>query len=171
MRSKREEALGRFLNRVWRADVAPLLKGSRAAQRRRTARAVGKFATGAGLLIDSLARLRGRPFTRSMAVLGSTFGAMLPDVWDWRWLRRATDAQRRKVQQTLERRAGEMRRSEALAILGLPRDAGQDEIKAAWRAAAARWHPDKARDEARRAEHQLRFITLRAAYDSLTGAG
>lgn len=50
--------------------------------------------------------------------------------------------------------------------LGIARDAGNDEIKAAFRANAFKWHPDRhADDEKARAEHNFKEIAL--AYETL----
>ena len=86
------EAFRRFLRRVWQEDVGPLLRDQRAVQRKKSARVAGTAAAGAGLLLDGLLRLRGKPFTRFMTVVGSSLGALLPDVWDWEWLRDSADA-------------------------------------------------------------------------------
>jgi len=165
------EALREFLQRVWRNDVAPLLRGERAEQRAKSARVAGKAAAVAGLLVDGVLRLKGRPFTRFMTVVGSSFGALLPDMWDWNWLRSsATPVQRRFVAEQIERRARELPEIAALAMFGLSPSAGRDELKTAWRAVLQRWHPDKARDERQRREYHVRFLAYRTAYERLCAA-
>lgn len=161
----------RFLRRVWRQDIAPLLKGERAAQRRRAARLGGTLAGGAGLLVDSLLNLKGRPFTRALTVLGSTVGAILPDAWSWRWLReQATLRQRRVVEQRVTARAGMLPVEQALALFDLAPRASRRELRRAWHAFSRRWHPDRAADAAARAEHHLRFVAGQAAYERLKAA-
>lgn len=170
-RSRSDAALGRFLRRVWKKDVEPLLRDRRARQRRRAARAGGRIAATGGLVLDSLLGLRGRPFTRAMTVMGSSLGALLPDVWDWKWLRgTATEQQRRVVREQVKRRAAELPEVDALELFGLNGRSSRTELKAAWRAASQRWHPDKAADEAARAEHHVRFIAYQAAYRRLAAA-
>ena len=168
---KSDVALGRFLRRVWKHDVEPLLRDQRASQRRSSARAGGRIAATGGLLLDSLFGLRGRPFTRAMTVMGSSLGAMLPDVWDWKWLRSsATQKQRRVVADQVERRAAELPEADALALFGLTAHATRAELKQAWRAVSKRWHPDKAPDDSARAEFHLRFVAYQAAYHRLESA-
>lgn len=163
------EAFRRFIRRVWRDDVTPLLR-DRADQRRKAARVTGRIAAGTGLAIDSLLRLRGRPFTRFMTVVGSSFGAMLPDVFDWSWLRSAdVDAQRTMVD-AARRRGADLGDAEALELFELGPGASVDDLKRAWHAMAHRWHPDRAPDEAARAEHHVRFVTYQAAYERLRAA-
>jgi len=165
------EALRRFLHRVWQQDIRPLLRGKYAEQRRRGARLAGSLAAGAGLLLDSLLRLRGRPFTRAFTVLGSTFGALLPDVWDWEWLRRGASAQEKDmVSQQVRRRAAELDLPQALALFNLMPTASRDQLRHAWREFSQRWHPDKAPDELSRAEYHVRFVTYQAAYERLISA-
>ena len=166
-----DEVLTRFLRRVWRDDVTPLLRGKRAEQRRTAARRGGKVAAAGGLLIDSLFKLRGRPFTRAMTVMGSSLGAMLPDVWDWKWLNSdANIRDRQVVAEQVRRRAAELPEADALALFELPQSATRDELKQAWRAVSQRWHPDKTTDERRRAEYHVRFVAYHGAYERLERA-
>ncbi len=166
-----DDPLRAFLQRVWREDVTPLLRGNRADQRAKSARATGKAAAAAGLFFDTLLKLRGRPFTRALTVLGSSVGAMLPDAWDWKWLRdTADDRTRAAVAEQMRRRAAELPDREALQLFGLRADATLDDLKTVWRAISRRWHPDHAPDEQTRAEHHLRFVTYRAAYERLRDA-
>jgi len=163
-----DAALGRFLRRVWQADVEPLLRGKRAAQRRKSARVGGKVAATGGLVIDTLFRLRGKPFTRAMTVMGSSLGAMLPDVWDWKWLRTsATRADRQVITDQVKRRAAQLPEADALALFGLPPTASREQLKETWRTLSHRWHPDKAPDEQQRPEYHVRFVTYQAAYERL----
>ena len=165
------EALRRFLRRVWQSDITPLLQGARAAQRAKSARVGGKIAATTGLVLDSLFGLKGKPFTRSMTVVGSTFGALLPDVWDWRWLREnAEPGEKKVVSEQIERRAAELPLLEALAMFDLPPTASQETLKYAWREISRQWHPDKAPDEHQQAEYHVRFLAYRAAYDRLRAA-
>jgi hypothetical protein len=170
--SKRsDEALRRFLRRVWRTDVQPLLRGKYASQRRKSARMGGKVAATGGLVLDSLFRLRGRPFTRAMSVMGSSLGAMLPDVWDWKWLRSSADKEDRKVvADQVKRRAAQLSEAEALSWFGLAPTASHEQLKHAWRIVSQRWHPDKAPDAGRRREYQIRFVAYQAAYERLCRA-
>ncbi len=166
-----DDALRRFLHRVWAKDIAPLLRGPCAEQRRFTARLGGQLAATAGLALDSLLGLKGRPFARSLAVLGSTVGALLPDAWDWHWLREdAASPQRRVVAEQVERRAAELPLADALALFGLAGAATADQLKQAWREVSKRYHPDLAADERSRREYHVRFVAYRSAYDRLRAA-
>jgi hypothetical protein len=169
-RSDDNQALRRFLRRVWREDVAPLLRGKRAAQRRKAARVSGKAAAATGLFVDGVFGLKGKPFTRFMTVVGSSFGAMLPDVWDWSWLRQSAKSERKVVVEQVRRRARQLPEADALELLGLPESATRRQLKEAWRTVSQRWHPDKAPDEERRAEYHVRFLAYRAAYERLVEA-
>jgi hypothetical protein len=165
------EAFRRFLRRVWREDVTPLLRDRRAAQRTKAARAAGKFAAATGLFVDSVLGLKGKPFARFMTVMGSSLGAMLPDVWDWHWLREtAAPAQRKVVAEQVRRRAAALRETDALGLFGLPATATREDLKHAWREVLQRWHPDKARSSAARAEYHVRFLAYKAAYERLSRA-
>lgn len=168
--SRDNQAFQAFLRRVWRQDVAPLLRDKRAAQRRKSARVAGKLGAAAGLAIDGLLGLKGRPFARFATVMGSSLGALLPDVWDWEWLRAADSQERQVLERQVAQRAAELPEADALAIFELPSTATRAELKAAWHAAAGRWHPDKARDEAARSEHHVRFVTYQGAYERLVQA-
>jgi hypothetical protein len=170
-RSRDNEAFRRFLRRVWQRDIAPLLVGEYAAQRRKSAWIGGRLAATTGLVLDSLLRLRGRPFARALTVLGTTAGALLPDVWDWRWLReRAGPRERTVVAEQVQRRAAELEVREALALFDLPANATAAALKQAWRQVSQNYHPDKAPDEPSRAEYHVRFLAYRAAYDRLARA-
>lgn len=160
-----------FLRRTWREDIAPSLRDHRAAQRRKVARATGKAAAATGLLLDTVFGLKGKPFARFMTVVGSNLGAILPDVWDWQWLREsASSAEREVVDRHVSRRARALPEADALALFGLPPTATRADLKVAWREAAQRWHPDKAADAAARNEHHLRFLAYQAAYERLCAA-
>lgn len=168
---RRDEAFARFLQRVWKHDVRPLLRGPHAAQRESLAVGGAKFGAVGGGVIDRLLGLRGRPFARFFTVMGSSLGALLPDVWDWRWLRSgATEAQRKTVAETVQQSAGRLDEDEALALFGLSPRASREDLRQAWRSASQRWHPDKARTESQRVEHHLRFITYQAAHERLARA-
>jgi hypothetical protein len=165
------EAFRRFLRRVWREDVTPLLRDHRAAQRKKTARVGGKLAATPGLLVDGLLGLKGKPFTRFLTVLGSSLGAMLPDVWDWRWLREIADGAEREIAAAeVERRAAALPEADALALFGLSETAPREQLKQAWRETLQRWHPDKAPDEAARHEYHVRFLAYKGAYERLCAA-
>jgi len=51
-------------------------------------------------------------------------------------------------------------------ILGVPRDAGADDIRKAYRKAALRWHPDK--NQERKEEAEAKFKDIAEAYDVLS---
>ena len=51
-------------------------------------------------------------------------------------------------------------------VLGVSKDASQNEIRKAYRAAALRWHPDKNPD--RREEAEKRFVAIAAAHEVLS---
>lgn len=157
-----------FLERVWQKDVEPLLRGRLSQQRRVSARVSTKIAATGGYFMDRVLRLRGRPFTRFFSVLGGRLGAMLPDAWDWEWLRHgASDEDRTATHEAIERRGRDLERREAMDILGLPADASWPDVKAAWRRLSLEHHPDHARTPSQRAEAHVRFITYRAAYERL----
>lgn len=165
------ETFRRFLRRVWRDDINPLLRGQRAAQRRKSARVGGKVAATTGLLVDGLFRLKGKPFTRFLTVVGSTVGAILPDAWDWTWLReRAGAGEKQVVAEQLRRRAAQLPLREALALYNLQATASREQLTHAWREFSRRWHPDKAADERRRGEYHVRFVAYQAAYERLRRA-
>ena len=169
--SAQEERLSRFVTRVWRSDIEPLLRGRLAKQRAATAKAGGTVAAAGGALLDGLFRFRGKPFTRAFTVLGSTLGAILPDAWDWKWLRSDADVeQRREIDEQVRKRAGELPVQDALDLFDLPANAPVDELRHAWRALSLRWHPDKAPDAARRREYEVRFVAYKTAYELLLRA-
>lgn len=164
------DAFHRFLRRVWERDVRPLLTGAQQQRRSRFARAGGRAAAAAGLMIDGLLRLRGRPFTRFLTVMGASAGAILPDMFEWDCFAALRPEERAAAEQAVERAARDAPDAEALTLLGLSPGASLDDLKAAWRKRAQQWHPDKAPDECSRAEHQLRFVTYQAAYERLLAA-
>lgn len=169
--NRSEQAMQQFLARVWRDDVGPLLRGRHAAQRRTGARVGGTLAGGAGAVLDGLFRLRGRPFTRALTVLGARLGAIAPDAWTWEWLRSDADAaQRRAVAEGVERQSGGLSDEEALALLDLDPRSTRQELQNAWRAVLLRWHPDRAPDEPRRAEYRVRFLAYQGAYERVRAA-
>ncbi len=165
-----DETLRRFLHSVWQHDVRPLLRGRKADQRRKSARIGGRIAATGGLVLDSLLHLRGRPFTRAMTVLGSSLGAMLPDAWDWKWLRQADARQRKVVDEQIRRRAARLPEADALALFALPATASREDLKHKWRTISQRWHPDKAPDDDSRAEYHVRFVAYQSAYERLSVA-
>jgi len=166
-----DEAMQKFIRRVWTTDVAPLLRGERTEQRRKSARTAGKVAAAGGLAIDRLFGLRGRPFTRFMTVMGSSLGAMIPDAWDAKWFgSSASAAQRDAAEACFRAGAAELEESEALALFGLDERATLEDLRAAWRSASRSWHPDRATDAAERAEFQARFVACHAAYERLQDA-
>lgn len=166
-----DEAFRRFLRRCWQQDVVPLLRGERAGQRRKAAKIGAKVAATGGLLIDSLLRLRGRPVTRFLTVLGSSMGAMVPDVWDSRLLRQRLGPQQRKhIEQQLRQRAEALELAEALALTGLDASASREQMRARRRAVLARWHPDRARTDDERDGYRLRFVALQAAFERIEAA-
>lgn len=168
--SQDNDAFRLFLRRVWTDDVAPLLR-NRAAQRRTAAGVTGRIAAATGLAVDGLLRLRGRPFTRFMTVVGTSLGAMLPDVFDWQWLRQqADDDARRTMADCVRDRAAALTERDALALFDLAPSATFEQLRGAWRAAAAQFHPDRAADAGTRAEYHVRFVAYQAAYDRLRAA-
>ncbi|MGD8450571.1 MAG: J domain-containing protein [Phycisphaerae bacterium] len=169
--SNDDEAFRRFLRRVWQDDITPLLRGRRAQQRAKSASVAGRIAATGGLVADTLLRLKGRPFTRFMTVFGTTVGAILPDAWDWQWVReKAGPRERRVIAEQLRRRAGELALREALALFHLTPTASAEQLRHAWRETSLRWHPDKAPDALRRAEYHVRFVAYQAAYERLQAA-
>ncbi len=172
MANRREdEAFRRFLRRCWQQDVVPLLRGKRAEQRRKAAKVGAKVAAAGGLLIDSLLRLRGRPVTRFLTVLGSSMGAMLPDVWDSRLLRqRLGPRQREQVARRVQQRAAELELAEAIELTGLDPAFSCEQMRAYRRRELARWHPDRADDELQREDYRLRFVALQAAFERIEQA-
>ena len=168
---KRDEAMRRFMRRVWREDVMPLLRDKHASRRKKTARWGGRVAATGGLLIDSVMRLRGKPFTRFMTVMGSSLGAMLPDVWDWKWFSRVAEPRDREVvAEQVREKAAKLEYEEALTLFGLAGDATREQLKAAHRQASKRWHPDRAADDETREEYHVRFLAYQAAYEQLDRA-
>ncbi len=166
-----DEPFRRFLRRVWRDDVAPLLRDHRQEQRRKSARVTGKAAAAAGLLVDWVFGLKGKPFARFMTVMGASMGALLPDVWDWQWLRESADSsERQAVADGVSRRAADLPEAEALELFALDPDATREQLKQAWRKTLQRWHPDKAPDDQSRAEYHIRFLAYKTAYERLCRA-
>lgn len=164
-------AFRQFLRRVWREDVARLVQDRRAAQRTKAARVTGKAAAATGLFVDALLGLKGKPFARFMTVMGASVGAMLPDVWDWKWLRESTTtAEREVIADRVRQRATELPDTAALELFGLAPTASRDDLKQAWRDVLQRWHPDKAPDKAATAEYHVRFLAYKAAYELLCTA-
>ena len=68
-----------------------------------------------------------------------------------------------------EKSAGSQAESDPYRILGVPSDASQEEIRAAYRRLAARYHPDKVAHlgEEFQAVAEKKFKALQAAYDTL----
>ena len=166
-----EERLSRFVTRVWQSDIEPLLRGRLAKQRAATAKAGGAAAAAGGAVLDGIFKLRGKPFTRAFTVLGSTFGAILPDAWDWNWLQQhADEEQRRVIDEQVRKCVNNLPEQEALDLFDLPASAPLEELRHAWRALSLRWHPDKAPDAARRREYELRFVAYKSAYELLVSA-
>lgn len=167
----REAAFQAFLQRVWVNDVRPMLNDHRAQQRASTARTVGMGGAAAGMAVDKLLGLKGKPFTRALTVFGASMGAILPDALDWNWVRRAAgQGEREALQQQTALRAGEIDLTEALRLMGFSQVPSAELLREAWREAANRWHPDKAPDVADKPEYQLRFIALQHAYERIRAA-
>ena len=161
----------RFFQRVWREHVAPTLRDRQAGTRRKTARAGGMIAAATGGMLDGLFRLRGRPFTRSLTIVGTQLGAILPDAWDWNWWHELTDdAARETVRGAVAAQAESLPDADALALFDLTPAADHNALRQAWRAASQRWHPDKAPDDRQRQEYHLRFVAYQAAYERLHAA-
>ncbi len=162
--------MARFMRRVWIRDVEPLLDGRRDESRKTGARVGAKVAGAAGGVLDRLLKLRGKPFTRAMTVMGASLGAMAPDAWDWPRLRRAGEKARATAERHVAEGAAALEEIEALALFGLGPDATREALTAAWHEAARVWHPDMAPDDAQRERHNMRFIAYRAAYERLRAA-
>lgn len=161
----------RFMRRVWSDDVAPLLRGRLESQRRKGASIGGTAAAAGGSLLDGLFKLRGKPFTRALTVLGATLGAMVPDAWDWNWVRsKSTEADRKAVADAVRQRAAALPERDALELFDLEPSCSREELQLAWRAMSLRWHPDKAPDDQRRREFSVRFIAYKTAYEHLCEA-
>lgn len=169
-RTNEDAQLRAILDRIWQHDVRPLLSDRHADQRRTTARLSTRAAVAAGGLLDKALRLRGRPFTRSLAVLGGAGGALLPDLWNWSWWRARDAETQAAIQDRIARRAAELSDEEALRLLDLSPTASAEDARAAWHVIAQRWHPDKATDEADRRERHLRFVIYEQAYRQIQAA-
>lgn len=166
-----DAAMRRFMRRVWSDDVAPLLRGRLEGQRRKGAAIGGTAAAAGGSFLDGLFKLKGKPFTRAFTVLGATIGAIVPDAWDWDWVRtKASDADRKTVDDAVRRQAAALPETEALELFDLEPTSAREELQLAWRAMSLRWHPDKAPDDARRREFSIRFIAYKTAYERLCEA-
>lgn len=166
-----DDKLTAFYDRIWQDDVAPLLRERLGGQRRHTARIGGAAAKAAGTLLDRAFKLRGRPFTRSLTVLGLKFGALLPDVWDWRvYHEKLNPKVRRFFEKKAQQQAEQLPEADALALFELSAHSSRDELKATWRRLSKRWHPDHAPNPAEVDAYRLRFITYRAAYERLEQA-
>ena len=165
-----DAAFRRFLERCWKSDIAPLLRDQQEQTRKKTARTGGKLGALTGLAVDSLFHLKGRPFSRAMAVLGGSAGALLPDLWDWSWIRAANPDTQAFTREQLISAANKLADDEALALFGLFPEASADDLKQSWRAIALRWHPDKAPDDAARIEYHLRFVAYQNAHARLVEA-
>ena len=163
-------AFRRLMQRVWHDDVVPLLRGKYAKQRASGARIGGKAAAGFGFALDRLLGFKGKPFQRSLGVLGTTLGAVVPDVWDATWLRQgADDSDRRTIAEQVHQGAAGLELSAAAELLELGDMNDREALREAWRNQAKRWHPDVA-PPARREEHRLRFVACQAAYDRISKA-
>lgn len=53
-------------------------------------------------------------------------------------------------------------------ILGIPRDATTDQIKAAYRKLAIKYHPDRIKDPKKKQEAQKKFMAIANAYETLS---
>lgn len=170
-KAQSDAAMRRFMRRVWSDDVAPLLRGRLEGQRRKGAAIGGSAAAAGGSFLDGLFKLKGKPFTRAFTVLGATLGAIVPDAWDWDWVRtKASDADRKTVDDAVRRQAAALPETEALELFDLEPSSAREELQLAWRAMSLRWHPDKAPDDARRREFSIRFIAYKTAYERLCEA-
>ncbi|MGE3180855.1 MAG: J domain-containing protein [Phycisphaerae bacterium] len=166
-----EAAYREFLNRVWRKDIFPLIASSDPLGRRKFAVRGAQVAAAAGMTVDKVLGLRGRPFTRAFTVVGGTLGAVTPDLWDWNWVRAVSRSIKEEVvQEKLDRGVRDLKVDEALAVFGLEKGASREEITRAWRVLAKKWHPDHAPDDSARLEYAMRFKTYSAIYEQLCAA-
>lgn len=66
-----------------------------------------------------------------------------------------------------------MPREDYYGVLGVARDASQEEIKKAFRAASKKWHPDlqAGKPDAEKDEAEAKFKAAVEAYETLSDAG
>jgi DnaJ-class molecular chaperone len=74
------------------------------------------------------------------------------------------------VTDQVRRRAADLSDVEALELFNLTPSASREQLQHAWRLVSQRWHPDKAADEAQRAEHHVAFVAYQTAYERLCEA-
>lgn len=161
--------LDRLLADLWRSDLAALLKDDLAERRKATGGAVGGLTGRVGRAVDRLFKLPGRPFSRSLGVLGATVGATLPDAWKTiiDAHRALGSAARKLIEKHVLAATDRLPEERTLRLFGLTPRATREELHQAWRRVAAAWHPDRAPDEAERVRYHYRFVAYQAAYDRL----
>lgn len=163
-----DQHLSEFYKRLWKQRILPQLAQDQEHKQARRTRRVARWASASGRMLDSFMGLRGHPFTRALTSLGVDLS--FPQNWEWDWLGRQNESVKSAIQQEAERAARRLEFAEALSLFGLNLDSPEHELKAAWREAAHRWHPDRARSEVDRQQSHCHFITLQAAYEQLQQA-
>ena len=163
-----DEKLHAFYRRLWEKRILPQLSAENAPRQEKRTRRTARWASASGRFVDSLLGLRGKPFTRAFTSIGVDLS--MPQTWDWKWFGRQTQATRERLNAEAEAAAAKLEFDEALSLFGLSGSASHDDLKAAWRAAAHRWHPDRARSEEERQQAHSHFVTLQAAYERLRAA-
>jgi hypothetical protein len=160
-----DDSLQRFYRRLWQQRILPSLSHEQQDKQLHRTRQTARWASAGGRFIDSLLGLRGRPFTRALTSLGVDLS--LPKTWDWNWVSRQSDQTRQRIDSAAQAETARLENTQALALFGLDPSASLDDLRAAWHAAAHRWHPDRARTDEQRCQAHTRFITLQATYTHL----
>jgi len=84
--------------------------------------------------------------------------------------RRIEDREKLKAKRARERRMFHLRHAADYERLELPLGASKDDIKAAYKRLAVRWHPDKHPDGPARVAAAARYADIRTSYDNLNSA-
>lgn len=166
--SNADDNLRDFYRRLWEHRIYPQLSAEDAERQAQRTRQTARWASASGRFLDSLLGLRGRPFTRAFTSLGVDLS--MPKAWDWQWFGQQSEATRAQLNAEAEAEVARLEIEQALALFGLSRSATEEELKAAWRVAAHRWHPDRAHTAEEREQAHSHFVTLQAAYERLLTA-